>query len=86
MVLYMPSISVGLAGSQRNAFDMKLLRRDIYAITLHSSSMITTEIQVYLIKGRSEHLLIDIGFHSASAADELCAALKQLNVELKSVV
>lgn len=85
MVLYMPSITGWLAGSPRNAFDMKLLRRDIYAITLHSASEITKEIQVYLIKGRDEHLLIDIGFHSASAADELCTALKQLNVELKDV-
>ncbi|WP_373128550.1 MBL fold metallo-hydrolase [Dielma fastidiosa] len=81
----MPSITGWLAGSPRNAFDMKLLRRDIYAITLHSASKITKEIQVYLIKGRDEHLLIDIGFHSASAADELCTALKQLNVELKDV-
>ena len=71
MVLYMPSITGWLAGLPRNAFDMKLLRRDIYAITLHSASKITKEIQVYLIKGRDEHLLIDIGFHSASAADEL---------------
>lgn len=74
-----------LAGSEGNASKMELIRPDIYAIPLHSTNEITKEIQVYLIKGEKEHLLIDVGFHSESAAIELRAALNALGVDLKDV-
>lgn len=64
---------------------MEMIRPDIYAITLHSHNEITREIQVYLIKGNKQHLLIDVGFHSESAAEELIKELKALDVELKDV-
>lgn len=64
---------------------MELIRPDIYAISLHSQNEITREIQVYLIKGENEHLLIDVGFHSESAAEELMKELEVLNIDLKDV-
>ncbi len=64
---------------------IETLRENIYAITLTSPNEITPEIQVMLIKGEQEHLLIDAGFRSRSAYQQLITALDELGVCLCDV-